>query len=321
MERSASLSLIHEVLWDVGGVANVERRRNGLGNIFQGLAEEDISKLHTFSSRVCGRSLSCPCGREVVDNTMEKGSKPTVSKRKFHLLHNKRWARRRLALGDIFTGIPKDKIKELLRCKQRQRRLALADIFAGIPQEKVSELIERIDCSKEGVETSGVDKDCPNNKTRPCRLRRFALGDIFVDISLEEVHKLISETNIPESIREMDTINSKVSATENDDHSFKVVDWNIENGDNRMEQRVEEDLQNQMYMRTFFSSLMKQHHKQRCGYMIRTMSMPCYSQFDMEPKLPSVGRRNGQWDVLSELSFQEHDSLKGQYVSSLIFAS
>ena len=326
MERSASLSLIHEILWDGGGVANVERRRrNGLGNIFQGLAEEDISKLHTFSKRVYGRTLSCPCGREVVsDNIMKKDSKPTVSKRKFHLLHNKRWTQRRLALGDIFTGIPKDKLKGLLRCKQRQRRLALADIFAGIPQEKVSELIERIDCSKEGVETSGVDKDCQNNKTQPCRRRRFALGDIFVDIPLEEVHKLISETNIPESIREMDTINCKVSATENDDHISKVVDWNIENGDdseNRMEQGVEEDLQNQMYMGTFFSSLMKQHHKERCGYMIRTMSMPCYSQFDMEQKLSSVGRRNGQWDVLSELSCQEHDSLKGQYVSSVIFAS
>ena len=283
MERSASLTLIHEVMLDGVDVANVgHRRRNGLGNIFQGVAEEDLNKLKAISSRVNGRSLSCPCGREVVsDNKMYTRSKPTVSKRKFHLLHNKRWTRRRMALGNIFTEIPKDKIKELLRCKQRQRRLALADIFDGIPQEKVSELIneseKRTRCLMT-VSKNGGDDSCQiNNKSN--RRRRFALGDIFVDIPAEEVKKLISENNFSECIREADTINSVESATENDEQSSKVVDWNIENDSDNgdgLEQVLGDNLQNRMYMRTFFSSLIKHHHKQRCGYMMRTMSMPCY---------------------------------------------
>ena len=284
MERSASLTLIHEVMLDGVDVANVgHRRRNGLGNIFQGVAEEDLNKLKSISSRVNGRSLSCPCGREVVsDNKIYTRSKPTVSKRKFHLLHNKRWTRRRMALGNIFTEIPKDKIKELLRCKQRQRRLALADIFAGIPQEKISELINesamRTDCLKT-VSTNDGDDSCQINNKQPNRRRRFALGDIFVDIPSEEVKKLIFENNLSECIREADTINSVESATENDEQSSKVVDWNIENDSDNgdgLEQVLGDNLQNQMYMRTFFSSLIKHHHKQRCGYMMRTMSMPCY---------------------------------------------
>lgn len=329
MERSASLTLIHEVLLDGGDVANVgHRRRNGLGNIFQGVAEEDLNKLKTISNKVNVRSLSCPCGREVVnDNKMYTRSKPTVSKRKFHLLHNKRWTRRRMALGDIFTDIPKAKIKELLRCKQRQRRLALADIFAGIPQDKISELIDvstvRTGCLKTESTNDG-DDSCQINGKQPNRRRRFALGDIFFDIPVEEVKKLISETNFSESIRDENTMNYMESATENYAKTSEVVDWTIENdsdiGDG-LEQGFGDSLQNQLYMRTFFSSLIKHHHKQRCGYMMRTMSMPCYSQFDMEQKLPVDRRRNGQWNVLSDLSCQEHDSLKGQYVSSVIFAS
>ena len=338
MERSASLTLIHEVLLDGGDTANVgHRRRNGLGNIFQGVPLEDLSKLQTISNRLNGRSSSCPCSPAVARDNKKVGSdtkrcnisKPTFSKRKFHLLHNKRWTQRRMALGDIFTEISKDKVKELLRSKQRQRRLALADIFAGIPQDKVSELISEntgiSGCQMTKLKIHG-EESCHRNGKEHNRRRRFALGDIFVNIPSEEVKKLISDEtkSSDDSVREADTTKNHESAIEKDVKQSKVVDWDIENDsgfDDGPDQVFDDNLQNQLYMKTFFSSLIKQQHKQRCGYMMRTMSMPCYSQFDMEQKLPSNRRRNGQWDVLSDLSCQEHDSLKGQYVSNVIFAS
>lgn len=323
LERSASLSLISEVLMGGGTVENNERRRrNGLGNIFEGMSHEDISKFQTYSTRINGRSLSCPCNKtKTTDGQKTLSSEPSVGKRRYHLLHNKRWSCRRNALGHIFAGIPSERIKDLLCCKRRQRRLALADIFTGIPQEDINKLLSVSTDISDHSDELKTETVRSHLDAKLCQ-RRCALGNIFIDIPAEEVQKLVSKKSITGCLDENAVVDDNENAIDNDVHCSKVTDWNIENSEESENGLNEElDFQTDIYMRAFFSSLMKQHHKQRLGYMMRTMSMPCYSQFDMEQQMSTYRRRNGQWDVLNTVTCQDYNSLKGQYVSSVVFAT
>lgn len=350
-ERSASLSLIHEQLSMGETVSTVgRRRRNGLGDIFQGLSQNDVNTLRAHSASLNGRSLSCPCARGTNNDSQgDSSSKRSNSKRRFHLLHNKHWARRRIALGDIFADIPSSKINELLclslhensshkpECENRslhKRRFALADIFSCVPVDKIEELIHgsidnedlraRLsDCpssEEEYLENEVFDTDSDLRLSKAQCRRRCALGNIFVDISPEGVEKLISRTN---EVTDEETVvfENKCSAetvTENQTISNTVLCRNEE-----IDEHVNElnDYQSNLYVRTFFRSLLNQHHKHRLGYMTRTMSLPCYTQYDMAQHVSTDKRRNGQGDVLCDISCQDFYSLKGKYVSSVVYAS
>lgn len=345
LDRRASLSSSHEVLLEGETDSNVEhRRRNGLGDIFQGLSQNDISKLRVHPPTMNRRSLSCPCSSDV---TTGRVSKQHHSKRRFHLLHNKRWIRRRMALGHIFAGIPPEKINELLcpaedkRSFQKQtnhllsfedeenvkllhqRRFGLADIFAGVPEDKIKKIIcdslynteSRCPISDEEFLKKDIEL---RFKSAHCR-RRCGLGNIFVAISAAEVDKLISKTVQLTTDETIVLENSTDSAIENKSGDKEEYESSSPSyGDKEMDRLEKEDSENNLYMKAFFSSLMKRHCKQR---LRRRMSLPCYSQYDMAQQLSTDKRRNGQWDVLSDVTCQEYYSLKGQYVSSVAFAS
>ena len=214
-----------------GTVSNVERRRrNGLGNIFQGISESDIGTLQGHSVALHEQSSACQCCG-VVDNDAicSRTSKRSNKKRKDNIPYNKQWSRRRKALGDIFEDIPPGKINELIcsnidertfqkltshleSCEFRensthkQRRCALADIFAGISEEKLNDLTGKT-VDSNVTKTKCLD-NCPNSEDdstinnaedigvqfqRVYSRRRRALGNIFVDISPENVDTIVSK--------------------------------------------------------------------------------------------------------------------------------
>ena len=471
LERSVSLSIIHDVVLGGETVPSVERRRrNGLGNIFQGLSQNDINELRSPAKRLNWRSSSCPCSGSNFDNSNDSRTRHSTGKRKYHLLHSKRLRRRRMALGDIFTGIPHETVTKLM-CKTiinriasartlssedtlkdsednlnlpvvralHQRRFALADIFAGIPQDKVSDLgrvmlafsgeesliqdsvrfNSRRRCALgdifEGIPEDKIDElkraaqgscdsstvchysdddslipDSEDTELRCsmalCRRRRFALGNIFINIPQEKVRELscddvkrcdsclvlLSECScstedtliqdnedvkpllneglnrrrcaladifagvpVEEVAKLLSVINndgsnkdneSEDGATcvdnvrENNDCNTYVRDTSEHGEKNELKGELE-DCQSDTYMDTFFKSLLEQQHRQGSGYLVRAMSMPCYSQYDLAQQLSSDKRRNGQWDILSDITWQDYYSLKGQYVSTVVFAS
>lgn len=328
LERCASLSLSQEMLTAGQPVSNVgHRRRNGLGNIFQGMSQNDISQLRVRN----GRSLSCPCRGDVTTSQSN-------SKTRYHLLHQKRWIQRRMAMGNIFADIAQEKVHELLSTNEnmscfqklieyletsedkenmkmsRQRRFALSDIFVGIPEAEIQELICR--CldnndpkppSSNNEEMFGTEID--SRFKRACCRRRFGLGDIFIDIPDAERARLTGQ-------KAHVTVTAENSTENKEQESSSSLPFEGEN-----ECFDKEDSENNLYLKTFFRSIINQHQKQRVRHMNRTMSLPCYSQFDMAQHLYTDKRRNGQWDVLNDVTCQDYCSLKGRYASSVVFAS
>lgn len=352
LKRTESLTQVHEALF-MGETASknvARRRRNGLADIFQGMSQNDINELRTHSFMLNRRSSSCPCG------SGDKISGQRNSKRRFHLLHNKRWARRRMALGDIFANIPMEGIKKLLYggleerlinsrdlCADNEnnellskRRFALADIFTDVPEEKVKRLLDDFldqnneqspqNLIKEGnsnvaaATAGGIERKF---KRTQCR-RRFALGNIFMGIPEKVVEKLVNE-NKGDSVAETTVL-----------HTFSENNFDF-NGEQQLENKSKDgccgniemdkptdefmDKQNEPYMKTFFRSLVERHHKQRLGQLNRRMSLPCCSQFDMAQRLSRDSNADGQWEVLSDETCHDNHFLKGHYVSNVVFAS
>ena len=346
LERTESLPLVHEALLMGETVSkNVGRRRkNGLAYIFQGMSQEDINKIRTHSFMLNRRSSSCPCG------SGDKISEQQNSKQRFHLLYNKRWARRRMALGDIFTSISTEGMKRLLHGVQDERlinsrdlyadneniellskrRFAFADIFTDIPEENVKKLLDgSLDQnnghrtqtrSKEGNSlVAAADSIEMKFKRTQCR-RRFALGNIFMGIPEKVVENLINK-NKHESIDEITVLQTRIELK--DEQKLDNKSSGVSCGNTEVDKPMNEvvDKQNDMYMKTFFRSLIERHQKQRLGHLNRRMSLPCCSQFDMAQRLSKDSNTDGLWGALSDESCHDNHFLKGHYVSNVVFAS
>ena len=214
VERRFSSTALHDMLAGETMVGVEHRRRNGLGNIFMGLSERDISELQSPMKRKNSRSLSCPCSE--YDETVHKREwrkRNTSSRRSRHAEHINQ---RRMALADIFSGVSNETVKTFLHRNTESRitndrdlsefgstdeelltasgplchrRLALADVFAGIPSEKVRELYFTAlisNCSNNDTfSQDNAVTNLPYNKQRRC-----ALGNIFAGIPQTEINEL-----------------------------------------------------------------------------------------------------------------------------------